>query len=318
MAGSSQRIKMGSPPKICVICCTFNGEKYIREQLESLLNQTVCSLSIFIFDDQSTDRTVSIITEYENDNKNRMVRVFQNKRHCGSPVNFIDALNYVCPNYDYYAFCDQDDIWLENKIEHAIRYLADPHNPALYFSNVTSVNADNSKVLETSNIVFLDHNKKTGFLSNPAPGNTIVFTNALLGKIKFFDFPKKFPHHDWWVYIVALFCDADILFDKRSFIFYRQHAGNRTGDGRRLGRKFRNLFGLLSGSRKGLIIRCVDELLASGGDLISADDRHMLQKIRCSMAAGPISRAWLWKTHLQQPRKGSGIVIFFGLVFGLL
>ena len=100
-------------PLVSVVLCTFNGEKYLRPQLDSILSQSWTNLEVIISDDASTDGTVSIIKEYGR--KDPRIRVFVNEVNSGYNKNFEKAFSHA--SSEHIAISDQDDIWESNKIE---------------------------------------------------------------------------------------------------------------------------------------------------------------------------------------------------------
>ena len=118
--------------KVAVLISTYNGEKYIREQLDSILNQTYKNIEIVIRDDGSKDSTIEIIKEYQQKNTNIILKEGTN---IGFLKSFFKLLELA--NADFYAYCDQDDIWLENKIKLAVESLEklDDSKPNMAFAN---------------------------------------------------------------------------------------------------------------------------------------------------------------------------------------
>jgi glycosyltransferase involved in cell wall biosynthesis len=104
--------------KTSVAICTFNGEKYIKAQLESILNQTLAIDEIIICDDGSNDKTIAIIELIQIENPNK-ISLYKNKVNLGSTKNFEKAIS-ICTGY-YIFLSDQDDIWKENKVEKVIQ-----------------------------------------------------------------------------------------------------------------------------------------------------------------------------------------------------
>lgn len=103
---------------VAVLMATYNGERFLREQLDSLLNQKDVTVKILVRDDNSKDSTVSILEEY----KSKSLLQWYTGEHLGVEKNFLDLLRHA-PEADYYAFCDQDDVWDDNKLSVAINHL---------------------------------------------------------------------------------------------------------------------------------------------------------------------------------------------------
>ena len=133
---------MENKPKIAVIMSTYNGEKFLNVQIDSILAQKDVDLSLYIFDDCSKDNTVSIAKEYEQKYDNVHIKV--NEKNKNFTYNFLDALFSFKENeeYDYYAFADQDDYWLEDKLITGIKQIEQKGKCTLYSSNLKVVDGD--------------------------------------------------------------------------------------------------------------------------------------------------------------------------------
>ena len=118
--------------KVAVIMSTYNGEKFIREQLDSILNQSYKNIELIVRDDGSKDKTVEIVKEYQAKHKN--IKLFEGQ-NLGFVKSFFELLKLA--EADYYAYADQDDIWIENKIELAVNSLnkLDDQKPNMAFGN---------------------------------------------------------------------------------------------------------------------------------------------------------------------------------------
>lgn len=115
--------------KVCIALATYNGSHFIREQLVSLLDQTYEDIDIIIRDDGSKDDTLSIIEQVasENNTGKRIILKQNSRKNIGCPAGFYHIVK-TSPGYDYYAFCDQDDYWLPNKVERAVMALSQVDN----------------------------------------------------------------------------------------------------------------------------------------------------------------------------------------------
>lgn len=200
---------------------TYNGEKYLEEQIESLLRQTYPHIEILIRDDGSTDDTISILKRYEERCEN--IRIFLEK-NVGVTRSFFELL--AKSDADYIAFCDQDDIWLEEKVERAVEKLRGIEEPALYCSNKILIDSEAN--------VILDNHKK---MLRPGFGNAVIECictgcTALMNRKLAENIREHMPGHailhDWWCYLVACYV-GQVVFDEEAYIWYRQHANNVVG-----------------------------------------------------------------------------------------
>lgn len=213
--------------KVCVLMSTYNGEKYLNVQINSILNQKDIAVKLIVRDDGSKDSTVSILNEYAKEGKLEFY-IGENLK----PAHSFMELLYKAPEYDYYAFADQDDFWLENKLKVAIEHIKKNDNKeCLYFSNVLVVD-DKLRVLESKK---QESNSKislaTSFVHSPAIGCTMVLNKEMRSKIIEKNIINlEIGMHDSWIYRVGLAIDAKIIFDNSYYIKYRQHDNNVIGN----------------------------------------------------------------------------------------
>ncbi len=210
--------------KVAVIMSTYNGEKFIREQLDSILNQTYKNIELIIRDDGSKDNTVDIIKEYEKNNSNIKLHVGNN---LGFVKSFFELLSLA--EADYYAYADQDDIWIENKIELAVESLnkLDDTYPNMCFGNSDYYD---------ENMNFLgygDKNKKYSFLralfSCVGQGMTFTINNRTRDLI-INNMPDSCFFHDWWTYLL---CSGlgNVTYNNITTVKYRRRKENATSEG---------------------------------------------------------------------------------------
>ena len=169
--------------KVAIIMSTYNGEKYLREQIDSILNQKNVDVELFIRDNGSSDSTAEIISDYAVKNHNV---IFWNKDSIinrGIRDSFLTLLKEVCDEYtdiNYFAFADQDDVWKSEKLYAAVKMIeenADRETPTLYYSNKTFVDAD-------LNLISEEHIKYYGdffeaLWPSLASGCTMVFNKKM-------------------------------------------------------------------------------------------------------------------------------------------
>lgn len=217
-------------PKVCVIMSTYNGEKYLREQIDSILKQKDIDLSLYISDDRSTDETTKIIEEYQKEYKNITLHI--NETNKNFTYNFIDSLFFFKDNteFDYYAFADQDDFWLEDKLISAIKLIESKYSESesvLYSSNLKIVN----EKLEWNGEYLNNYiPQKYGILGrNIVTGCTAVM-NKSFKNLATKHYPENIYLHDYWIALLANFCkNAHYIYDKNAYILYRQHGNNLIG-----------------------------------------------------------------------------------------
>ncbi len=211
---------------------TYNGEKYIREQLDSILEQDcerlgVAAVRLLVRDDGSKDGTQKILEEYAmRDPKH--IRWYQ-----GQNVGVIKSfLELVCKagESDYYAFSDQDDYWMPEKLTRAIEKIESrPQDlPVLYCCRPKLVDAQLQPLETEIKRPPMRPSFRNAMIENIATGCTEVW-NVPLQKLLLRGVPSFTVMHDWWVYLTAA-CFGEICYDEKPFIGYRQHGGNVLGE----------------------------------------------------------------------------------------
>lgn len=226
--------------KICVVLSTYNGEKYINEQIDSLLAQTYDNIEILVRDDGSWDKTVDIVNGYCDKCPN--VRLYRGN-NIGVTLSFYDLLQNIPDDAGYIALCDQDDVWLKDKLEVAVKALEGINGPALYFEKPLPV--DEKLIPIKSNLY---RNKPriafgNAIIENVCTGCTMVFNRALYDIIDG-KWPKHSLIHDWWIYQAAV-CFGKVVYNEKPHIYYRQHSDNQIGqDSSRLALIKRQVFSL--------------------------------------------------------------------------
>lgn len=206
---------------------TYNGEKYIREQLESIQKQNDSNLSLLIRDDGSTDATVDLILEYQKKFPSISLIIGEN---LGVWKSYFELFQEADGKADYYALADQDDYWLPDKIRAAVSAMEDRRDsiPLLYAGNKTLV--DERLQLIDSEIDYsfeLVPSFGNALVENICTGCTCVMNQALLMELCT-HIPDKVIMHDWWIYLVAS-AIGEVIYDKQSYILYRQHGKNVHG-----------------------------------------------------------------------------------------
>lgn len=210
--------------KVNILMPTYNGEKYLRQQLDSIVNQTYKQIDCYIRDDGSTDGTVSIIDEYCNRDffEIKFYKVESRGINLGYPDCFWELLKSV-PKADYYAFCDQDDLWNENKIQNAVKKLNEVSDnvPAMTFCSFDYYDSNMNYIRSGSNYKN-GFNFKRGLYYTYAPGFTQVINNALVELLDFdFILHKQLAHDIWCQWIASSI--GEVLFEETKLANYRRH-----------------------------------------------------------------------------------------------
>lgn len=210
--------------KVSVLMSTYNGEKYLRKQINSILNQEGVIVQLLVRDDGSTDSTIEILQEYE--------QLGKLKWYLGENIkparSFLDLISNS-EDCEYYAFSDQDDYWLPNKLYEAIKVLQKQSSniPSLYYSHVILVDSKLNKIKQkVRKYDFVKFNYAV--VSSNAAGCTFCFNKKLRDMVNQYK-PNYQIMHDGWLHKLCLALDGYVYCDKNSYIFYRQHNDNVIG-----------------------------------------------------------------------------------------
>ena len=220
--------------KIDILLATYNGEKFVKDQIESILNQTYEDFNLIISDDASTDNTLNILEEYEK--KDTRIKVFKKEKNEGLIANFEFLLKNVTS--DYFMFSDQDDIWKKDKIEKSINKLKEKNSGLVY--------TDLEIVDESLNVIYPSYwkykkiynkikkynNFEALYLNNFVTGCTILAKSKYIKDILPLPRNSKFVLHDYWTALIISAKDK-ISFVEEPTIQYRQHKNNRVGSSRK-------------------------------------------------------------------------------------
>ncbi|MEE3650979.1 MULTISPECIES: glycosyltransferase family 2 protein [unclassified Brenneria] len=217
---------------VAILLSAYNGEKYISEQIDSILNQSYKYFSLYIRDDSSSDRTKDIIRSYAN--KDNRIVIIDDDMNRGASGSFFYLIRNV--DADVYFFSDQDDVWLDNKIELCLQEINKHgiHQPLLVNTDLKVVDAHLKEIshsfYEYINIdLDVAKKKKQILFQNYVVGCTVCLTRPLvdiaLPKIEDEHFIAM---HDWWFALVATYF-GQIITVKKSTMLYRQHGGNVLG-----------------------------------------------------------------------------------------
>jgi glycosyltransferase involved in cell wall biosynthesis len=208
-----------SHPLISVVLCCYNGEKFIEEQINSILNQTYSNLEIIISDDASTDSTPEILGRYQS---NQKIKLHFHKQNIGPSQNFDFGMRQA--SGEFIACSDQDDIWLPEKIE---RLHAAIEDSSLIYSDSELVDENgnrlNKKISDLRNM-YSGH-RTTGFIfSNVVWGHALMINRKILPSI--LPIPNGIPHDIWMAYKAATITGIKYL--DQPLNLYRQHHSTAT------------------------------------------------------------------------------------------
>lgn len=222
-------------PSVDILLATYNGERFLSEQLESIDQQTYRNWQILVSDDGSTDETMSII-----DSARRNGMKIKNVSACvkkhSAALNFLYLLS--CSQSEYVMFCDQDDVWLSQKVEEGMRRILSLEKcygsriPAMVFSDSQVVD-ESLRVICPSFMSLFGYDPNTVTLpqlltSNVVQGCTMILNRALIDLVLSALYSAEFDYHDHWIASLAI-TFGNISYINEPLLLYRQHGGNEAG-----------------------------------------------------------------------------------------
>ena len=264
--------------KVLVLMSTYNGEKYIKEQIESILNQEQVEVFLLIRDDGSLDKTKEIIKDFESKNNNI---TFYEGKNLGPARSFMDLINKA-EDFDYYAFSDQDDVWDSKKLISAIEMIKeknkekDNNDASLYMSAVEIVD---------ESLNFVETKKASGnfcfegeMVKNFAIGCTQVFNKALCDEIKKYN-PKYLIMHDSWITRVCYAIGGNVIIDDNAYIKYRQHSNNVLGYKDEGFQKLKRQFKIAFKDNISMRVNIAKELKNSYQEMLTDDAKEVIENL---------------------------------------
>ncbi len=225
-------ITLPGPDHVAILMGTYNGAKWLPDQLQSLLSQTHRDWSLLVGDDGSHDASADILHRFSTANPDKTVRFFHGPSR-GFQANFLGLLRHVPASARYVAFCDQDDVWSDDKLSMAISGLADlPTSVPGLYGGRTEVTDTHMNTLGLSPNFRRAPSFQNALVQSLAGGNTLVFNRATLDLLRAAFDPDRLPvSHDWWTYQVVSGAGGTVMFDDTPHVRYRQHGGNQVGAG---------------------------------------------------------------------------------------
>ncbi len=238
-------------PSVAILMCTYNGEDFLEEQLDSIEGQDYRNWTLYVNDDGSKDVTLKILKTYQKKwgAKKLHIRRGPQKGFC---QNFLQIINDKKINGDLYFLSDQDDVWMPHKLSHTLKKISklEATKPLLYCARTTYVSSDAKKILGQSDLFLKPPSFKNALIQSLAGGNTMAFNNNLKKVAQ--KYPKvNVVSHDWWLYILNELVQGTTFYDAESTILYRQHSRSLIGANTGFLAKLKRLRMLIAGTYRG-------------------------------------------------------------------
>ncbi len=216
---------------VCILLALHNGAAYLSDQLASIAGQSHRDWSLIISDDGSSDHWLDIAKQFSETAASGRTWLINGPRR-GYAQNFIFLLKSAGPFAPYAAFCDQDDVWMEDKLARAVarlKAIADTNKPAVYCSRTVICDKD-CNADRFSPDFQLPPSFRNALVQNVGGGNTMVLNRAALDLVQdTLHHARDVVSHDWWVYQIVSGAGGTVIFDETPSLYYRQHGRNLVG-----------------------------------------------------------------------------------------
>ena len=214
---------------VAILLATYNGARFLAEQLNSIERQTHTNWRVFASDDGSSDGTLAILATYRERWGAERLRISQGPQR-GHAANFLSLVQDAAIAADYYAFCDQDDVCLEDKLERSVRSIegVGEQKAALYGSRTALIN-EAGQDIGLSTLFRRKPSLRNALVQNIAGGNTMVFNNSTRACLRLIPPTQAVITHDWATYLLVSAFEGFVFYDASPSVRYRQHGDNIIG-----------------------------------------------------------------------------------------
>lgn len=234
-------------PLVIILLCTYNGSRFLAEQLNSLEAQTHQNWIVVASDDGSSDTTMEILQQYQAKwPPNKLdIRIGPQKNFC---QNFLSLACDSKIRADYYAFCDQDDVWLQTKLSVALENIITNQSTAIpyLYCGRTHYVTDKLKHSGLSPLFVFPRTFRNALVQSIAGGNTMVFNQATKSLIEKAG-PLDVASHDWWIYQLVTGVEGVVFYDPVPQLLYRQHETALVGGNNSFSARMERIWMLLQG-----------------------------------------------------------------------
>ena len=279
---------MTSSHEVTVLQCTFNGERHLEEQISSIAAQIAARCHLRVSDDGSTDATLKLLDGVDATGALESI-IVEPGPGTGFANNFLSLLARTAPASDYFAFCDQDDIWDADKLDRAISAIEpyDGDAPLLYCSRSRFI-SEAGVVAGQSPLFCRPPSFANALIQNIAGGNTMVFNRAAMDLLQSAGIVDV-ASHDWWVYMLITGAGGQVIYDPQPGLGYRQHAGNVIGANTGTRQRAKRYLGALQGRNQRWNARNV-QALERNIELLTPESQGVLQQFKILQTGGLLAR----------------------------
>lgn len=213
---------------VTILLCTYNGAAHLRAQLESLLGQTYRDWALWVSDDASQDETQIVLQQFASENPDREIRLMSGPGQ-GAAANFLSLMCHPDLDERFVALCDQDDVWMPEKLASAMTALGTGF--AAYGAQSIVTDCDLKPIGRLRNLG-RGPSFQNALVQNILHGATIVLAPQAHRLVRQAGAGALVPFHDWWLYQLLTGCGLLVFIDPKPVLFYRQHQDNEIGANR--------------------------------------------------------------------------------------
>ena len=273
---------------VTVLLATYNGEQFLDEQMASLAEQTWPTIDLLVSDDCSTDTTLCILDRWAGSWRKGALQVVSGPK-LGFAANFRALITLAPVKSGYFAFCDQDDVWLPRKLEKAIGIIGGYPTgvPVLFCSRTQLYPAENGH--DMSPLFARPPSFLNALVQSIGGGNTMVMNEAAFSILQESCRRTGFVSHDWWAYLIVSGSGGIVHYDPAPEILYRQHPGNLVGGNSSIAARHDRLKRLM----RGQFHNWMDENLAglhACSDLLTMEARDQIEAFEAARRGNVVKR----------------------------
>ena len=273
---------------VVILLALYNGAAFLGEQLASLEAQTHRNWSLLVSDDGSTDAGLGVLESFARAHPHRRITLLDGPRS-GFAQNFLALVRVVDRAAPFVAFCDQDDVWMPDKLARSVAGLGGQAGPALYCGRTVVCGAD-LRAAGQSPLFQSPPDFRNALVQSIAGGNTMLLNRRALGLLKSSGRSAvDIVSHDWWAYQIVSGAGGNVVYDPVPLVRYRQHSGNLVGANGAWPARLTRVVRLLRGEMRGWMDVNLSALNAAA-PLLTEGNRQTLSAITTLRCASPWGR----------------------------
>ncbi|MHA6689582.1 glycosyltransferase family 2 protein [Devosia sp. A449] len=302
---------------VAVLLATYNGDKFLDEQLASIQNQTHPDIDIWVSDDGSTDATKDILAQWREKWTKGRFNVQPGPRR-GFAANFGHLSLAVEGTYAAYYFADQDDIWLNGKISRSLDAMRGMESTPVLYGARTRLVDENAHPIGLSPLFLRPKTFKNALVQSMAGGNTMALNPPAFALFAESARRISFVTHDWWAYMLITGAGGTAVYDPEPSLLYRQHAANAVGKNSGMVATFRRLRGVIRGQFRNWADANIAALEACD-DMLSPGPRVTLVKWKqAHEARPPFGLRALMRSGVYRQNVRGNITLYLAALMGWL